>query len=494
MNYTDIMNKSTNNRFIQLALLSAFFLLNITTNTFAATSTDSISNNKNTEQDSHSASFQTVSSNIGNVIDEIEWVIGDEVILKSDIEKQILQLKFENQDIEGDPYCTVPEELAVRKLFLNQAALDSVEANENQVNMQVEQRMNSVIAQIGSEEKVAEYFGKPINELKESLKTQAREQMMIQQVQSSIIGKNKATPSAVRKYWTKDKGDDELPEVPTQVEVELISIEPKITTKELEDIKAKLRDYKNRVENQGTSFSMLATLYSDDIASARNGGELGFMGKGQLVPEYANELFSMKSKDKLSKIVRTDYGFHLIQFIERKADKINSRHILIKPKPSIEAQQKTKNLMDSITNLLREGKITMQDAVDRYSTDKETKQNGGLMENQRDGSSKFEYQALPSEISRRIYNMNIGEISDPFFMENSNGHTVCAIVKLKSKTEQHTANLEQDYQLIKTYVENKFSQETLEKWIRERQSEIYTRINSSLKGCTWRYPGWNFSE
>ena len=431
---------------------------------------------------------------LGDVIDEVIWIVGDDAILRSDVEKSILQMKFERSEVDGDPYCVIPEQLAVRKLFMHQAELDSVEANENNINMQVDQRMNEVIAQIGSEEKVAEYYGKSIKVLKEELREQAREQMKVQQVQHSIVSSNKITPSDVRKYWEKEAAEAELPIVPTKVEIELLAIEPRMSIKEVEDLKSKLREYKNRVENEDASFSMLATLYSDDMGSARNGGELGFMGKGQLVPEFANELFAMSDPKRLSRIVESEYGFHLIQFIERRGDKINCRHILLKPKISIEAKQKTKEKLDSIVTLLRTNKMTMEEAVAKYSTDKDTRNNAGLMENMKDGSSKFEYQALPADISRVAYNMNVGEFSEPFFMENSKGHQVCAVIRLKSKTEQHRASLEQDYQMMKAIVQEKKNQTTLENWIKKKQSETYTRISSDLKGCDWKYGNWNFSD
>ena len=431
---------------------------------------------------------------LGDVIDEVIWVIGDDAILRSDVEKSILQMKFDHADVDGDPYCIIPEQLAVKKLFLHQAELDSVEANENNINMQVDQRMNEVIAQIGSEEKVSEYYGKSIKVLKEELREQAREQTKVQQVQHTIVSSNKTTPSDVRKYWEKEAAEAELPIVPTKVEIELLAIEPRMSLKEVEEQKNKLREYKNRVENEGASFSMLATLYSDDMGSARNGGELGFMGKGQLVPEFANELFSMSDPKRLSRIVESEYGFHLIQFIERRGDKINCRHILLKPKISIEEKQKTKSVLDSVVVMLRTNKMTMEEAVAKYSTDKDTRNNAGLMENSRDGSSKFEYQALPADISRVAYTMNVGEYSEPFFMENSKGHQVCAIIRLKSRTEQHRANLEQDYQMMKGIVQEKKNQKSLEEWIKKKQGETYTRISSDLKGCDWKYNNWNFSD
>ena len=249
------------------------------------------------------------------VIDEVIWVVGDEAILRSDVEKQILQMKYERVDIEGDPYCVVPEQMAVRKLFMHQAKLDSVEANESTITMQVEGRISELISQIGSQQKLEEYFGKPLRELKEDLRVQAREQMIIQQVQQNIVGEQKITPSDVNKFFSQNKETIDMPIVPTKIEVQIIEVEPPYSQKEIEEIKEKLRGFKSRVESGEVSFSMLATLYSDDMGSARMGGELGFMGKGQLVSAFANELFSMSEPGKISRVVESEFGFHIIQWV-----------------------------------------------------------------------------------------------------------------------------------------------------------------------------------
>ncbi len=435
------------------------------------------------------SSNQMITPDNAVVLDEILWVVGDEAILRSDVEKNIQQAKIERVPLEGDPYCTVPEQLAVRKLFLHQATLDSVQANESNVNLQVEARISEVVAQIGSEEKVAQYFGKTISRLREDLREQAREQMIVSQVQRSIIGDAKATPSEVRKYWSKaDAGD--FPLVPTKVEVQIITLAPTPDAKQIADIKSRLRGYKQRVDSAGESFAMLATLYSDDQGSAVNGGELGFMGRGQLIKPFADELFSLSRPGKISRVIETEYGYHIIQLIERRGDKANCRHILLQVKPSLDQQQKLFSKLDSIATDIRNGKISFADAAMRYSSDKDTKLAGGTMENPRDLTSRFEYQHLPSDVARQIYSMQVGEISKPFSYTNANGQKVCAIVRLANRFPEHTATLAEDYPQLKQIVQDQRGEKTLQDWIEKKISQTYVLISPSLKGCDFHYKSW----
>jgi len=424
-----------------------------------------------------------------NVIDEVVWVVGDEAILKSDVEKQIQQMKYEKADISGDPHCVIPEQLAIRKLFLHQAKSDSLTANEGTVTQQVNQRVSEMISQIGSQEKLEEYFGKNIKQINEELQNQAREQMLIQQVQQKLVGTLKITPFEVRKAYSKMKGD-EIPLIPDKVEVQILTIAPGYDPKQIVEIKAKLRDFKQRVESGDASFSMLATLYSDDIASAKMGGELGFMGKAQLVPEFAAEAFSLTDPKKVSHIIQTEYGFHIIQLIERRGDKVNCRHILLKPKVQVAEKLRATNKLDSICNLIHAGKITFENAVLLFSDDKDTRMSGGLMNNAQDGTSKFEYQTLPSEISKIANTLTVGTVSEPFTMVNESGSEVCAVIKIKSKTDQHKANIEEDYQQLKAYVQNKKNSEIINEWIKNKQKETYVYIDPNWKKCEFQYPNW----
>ncbi len=425
-----------------------------------------------------------------NLIDGIVWVVGDDAILRSEVEEYKLRAQYEGTPIQGDPYCVIPEQLAIQKLFLHQAQLDSITANESTVNNQVENRINYFISQIGSKEKMEEYFGKSTTELRQDLREMIRNQMIIQQMQQKLISNINVTPAEVRRFYNQ-LPEDSIPMVPSQVELQIISYQPPIPQQEINRIKERLLDFTRRVNNSEADFSVLARLYSEDIESAKRGGELGFLGRGQLVPEFAEVAFNLQDPKKVSRIVETEFGFHIIQLIEKRGDRINCRHILLKPHISEEDKQKAFHTMDSIANLIRNEKMTFEQAVIYYSHDKNTAMNAGLMLNEKTGTSKFEYQDLPSEIAKIVYNMKVGEISDPFLMiDPKTNKEVVAIVKVKSKIENHKANLQDDYLLIKNYYENKKRDEFLRNWIAKKQKETYIRIDPAWQNCEFQYPGW----
>ena len=355
---------------------------------------------------------------------------------------------------------------------------------------QVESRLNYFIAQIGSKEKMEEYFHKNTTDLREELRDMIRNQQIINQMQQKLVGDIKSTPADVRRYF-KDLPKDSIPTVPAEVELQIISFEPPVPIEEINRIKEKLRDYTERVNSGTTDFSVLARLYSEDTESAKRGGELGFMGRGQLVPEFSQVAFNLTDPKKVSRIVQTEFGFHIIQLIEKRGDRINCRHILLKPRVSIEEKEKGIHNLDSIANLIRENKITFEQGVLAYSQDKNTAMNAGLMLNEKNNTSKFEYQDLPPEVAKAVYNMNVGEISKPFSMiSKTSNKEVVAVVKLKSKIENHTANLTDDYQMLKTFFEAKKKQEFLNNWIIKKQKETYISIDPAWQNCTFQYPGW----
>ena len=423
-----------------------------------------------------------------NVIDEVIWIVGDDAILKSDVENEILRAEYEGIDIEN-PYCIIPEQIAIQRLFVHQAKLDSITANEGTVAMQVEHRINYFISQIGSREKLEEYFGKTLTQIREESMEQVREQMLVQQVQQKIVGEQKVSPAEVRKFYNS-LPEDEIPIVPTKVEVQIITFEPKATQKEIDDIKDKLRGFKERIEKGDAEFSMLARLYSEDMESAKNGGELGFMGRAQLVPEFSEVAFGLIDNQKVSRIVETEFGYHIIQLIERRGDRVNARHILLKPRVSFVEKNAALNRIDSLANVLREGKITFEQAALLHSQDKNTRANGGVMVNPNDGTSKFELQDLPSEVARAVNNLNVNEISKPFTMRNSSDKEVWAIVKLRYRMKEHRANPTDDYQELKEHLLEKKNEEAIHAWIAKKQTETYIRIDERYRNCEFRYPNW----
>ena len=415
-----------------------------------------------------------------NVIDEVVWVVGDEAILKSDVESERLNAQYEGRKFDGDPYCIIPEQLAVQKLFLHQAAIDSIEVSEQEVIGQVERRTNWLIEQVGgSKEKLEEYYNKTSTQIREMLRENIRDGLTVQKMQQHIVGEIKITPAEVRRYF-KDLPQDSIPFVPTQVEVQIVTLEPKIPLEEVERVKKTLRDYTDGINSGKMSFATYARFYSEDPGTARRGGELGFMGKGELVPEYANVAFNLQDPNKVSKIVETEFGFHIIQLIEKRGDRINTRHILLKPKVEEKDLEAALVRLDSIADDIRNQKFTFDDAATYISQDKDTKNNHGLMANKNTGTARFEMQDLAQvsqEVAKMVENMNVGEISRAFTMINDKGKEVCAIVKLKSRINGHKATISEDYQRLKAIVMEKRSEDKLEKWIKEKQKHTYLRIN-----------------
>lgn len=429
-----------------------------------------------------------------NVIDEIVWVVGDDAILRSDIETQRLFMQNEGERLDGDPYCVIPERMAIQKLYLNQAKLDSVEVNESQVIQTVDRWINFAINQIGTKEKLEEYFNKKVSQIREERKEMEKEQQTVMQMQRQLVGDVKLTPSEIRKYYSQ-LSKDSLPTVPLTVEVQVITLEPKIPFEETDAIKARLRDFTEQINSGKMEFSTLARLYSEDPASAAHGGEMEFMGKGQLLPEFANVAFNLNDPKRVSQIVQTEYGFHIIQLIEKRGDRIKCRHILLKPKVSEKELVDATIRLDSLYSDLKADKFSFEEAATFVSYDKDTRNNKGLMVNTKteganNGTPKFTMEELPQEIGKVVYSMNVGEISKPFTMLTDKQREVVAIVKLKARVEQHKANLSDDFQALKGIVEAKKREELLKDWITKKQKTTYVRISDGWQNCDFQYPGW----
>lgn len=421
-----------------------------------------------------------------NVAEEVAWVVGDEPIFKSEIEEQYMQLQYERTPLTGNPYCVIPERIAIDKLFLHQAKIDSVEVSESMIIQQAERRINYFINNLGSKEKVEEYFRKPLPELREQTINMVRDQATIQEVQSKLTKDVKPTPADVRKYFNS-LPKDSLPYIPLQVEVKIITLNPVIPQQEIDEVKARLRDYTNKVNNGESEFSTLAILYSEDGSSVY-GGEIGFMGKTDLFPEYANVAFNLNDTKKVSKIVETDAGFHIIQLIEKRGDRVNTRHILLRPKVSDKDLTNAINQLDSIREKIIDKKISFDEAAFYVSQDKDTKLNKGIMTNEKTMSSKFEMSELNPEIGKLVDKMEVGDISKAFVMMNpkTNRETV-AIVQLTRRIEGHKADLAEDYQTVKSMYENSKKQQIIADWIKNKQKNTYVRIEEGWRDCEFQY-------
>ena len=436
----------------------------------------------------------TDSVSIGTVIDEVIWVVGDEAILKSDVEVLRMQAAMEGVKWSGDPDCTIPEQIAVQKLFKHQAIIDSIEVTDADVAQEVEQQINYWLEMVdGSRERLEEYKHQSLSQIRNDLREEMKDRQMVQQMKRKLVEDISVTPAEVRRYF-KDMPQDSIPFVPTEVEVQIIQQTPLITPEELNRVKDELRDYTDRVNKGDASFQTLARLYSEDPGTARRGGELGLTGRGTLDPAFATVAFNLTDPKKVSKIVESEFGFHIIQLIEKRGDKVNVRHILRKPVVSDEEIEKAIIRLDSIADDIREGKFTFEDAAPMLSDDKDTRFSKGLMSTSMlqtgQTSSKFRMQDLPPEIAKAVDTLQVGEISRAFKMINQRGKTVCVIAKLKNRIDGHKATVTEDFQVLKEVVLQKRQNDCIHQWVVDKIKNTYTRLNDNYRDCEFEYEGW----
>lgn len=434
---------------------------------------------------------RVANDSIQSIVDEVIWVVGDEAILKSDVEAMRLQAQQEGIRWNGDPDCVIPEQIAVQKLYLNQAAIDSIEVTEAEITQGIEQQIEYMVSVIGSREKLEEYHKKTMSQIRAELRESYRDRQMVQEMQRHLVKDITVTPADVRRYFA-DLPQDSIPFVPTEVEVQIITQTPRVSQEEINRVKEELRDYTDRMNRGETTFQTLARMYSEDPGTARRGGELGYTGRGTLDQAFANVAFNLTDSKKISKIVESEFGFHIIQLIDKRGDKVNVRHILRKPVVSQEAIDQSLVRLDSIRADIVEGKFPFEMGASLISDDKDTRNNNGLMANvtQSGRTSRFQLQDLPPEVARAVDSLKVGEISAPFQMINDRGKTVCVIAKLKNRTEGHKATITEDFQVMKDVVLDKRRQEKLHDWVVDKIKSTYTRVNDRYKDCKFEYQGW----
>ena len=413
------------------------------------------------------------SVSIGTVIDEVIWVVGDEAILRSDVETMRMQAAMEGVKWSGNPDCIIPEQIAVQKLFKHQAIIDSIEVTDAEVAQEVEQQISYWLDMVdGSRERLEEYKHQPLSQIRNDLRDEMKDRQMVQKMKRKLIEDISVTPAEVRRYF-RDMPQDSM---------------------ELNRVKDELRDYTDRVNKGEATFQTLARLYSEDPGTARRGGELGLVGRGTLDPAFATVAFNLTDPKKISKIVESEFGFHIIQLIEKRGEKVNVRHILRKPVVSEEAIEKTLGRLDSIADDLRAGKFTFEDAAPMLSDDKDTRLSKGLMSTSMmqtgHTSSRFRMQDLPPEIAKVVDTLQVGQISKSFQMINQRGKTVCVIAKLKSRIEGHKATITEDFQVLKDVVQNKRQEDRIHQWVVNKIKNVYTRLNDEFKDCQFEFEGW----
>ncbi len=429
-----------------------------------------------------------------NVADEVVWLVGDEPILRSDIEFQKLRLLSEGHRIDGNPDCFIPEQIAVQKLFLNQAKIDSITVSDQNVNRFVDAWVENAIAQVGSKEKLEEYFNKKLSQIREDERREARNGEIVRSMRAKITQNVQITPSEIRTFYST-LPQDSLPFIPRTVEVQKIAIKPKVDLAEIDRIKGRLREFVEDINSGKREFTSLARLYSEDKKTALQGGEYGFVGRAALEKDFATVVFNLTDPKRASQIVKTEEGYHIVQLIEKRGDMVNFRHILLRPQANNKALEEATLRLDSIQKLIVEEKLTFAQAAELYSEDKDTYNSGGLMTNRNnesdfEGSAAFRYEDLPQDISKEIYSLKEGEVSKPFIYKHSNGVEEVVIVRLKEIHEEHRANLNSDYRVIKNLALNKKREEEIENWIRRKQKETPISISDNYENCDFRYPGW----
>ncbi|SET89127.1 periplasmic chaperone for outer membrane proteins SurA [Draconibacterium orientale] len=422
------------------------------------------------------------------VIDQIVAVVGGNVILKSDIETMNINQQAQGITSEGDMKCEILEDFLINKLLVAEAELDTlITVTPSQVNQQMDAQLQMYMQHFGTESAVETYFGKSIASIKADMQEAIREQILSQQMRSKIVENVTVTPSEVR-YNYRNLSKDEIPTIPTQYEYAQITVEPKIELEEENRVKAKLREIKKRIEN-GSSFAAMAVIYSEG-PSAKDGGVIGYSGRAQLDPAYATAAFNLKD-DKVSNVVKSAFGYHIIQLVDKQGGKVNTRHILMKPKVSVDAKEEAYERLDSLANLIRKDEIAFDQAAQMFSYDKNTRNNGGIAINANTMSSKFSIEEVDPDVSKIITKMNINEISEPFeTIDTKNQQQVYKIIKLLKKIDSHKANLQDDYQTLAELYLAKKKEQVLEEWIAERQSQTYIRIDRTYANCNFNFDNW----
>lgn len=422
-----------------------------------------------------------------NVIDQVVAIVGGERILLSDIEQEVLRMKMQGALTGDNDRCQLLEQMLTHKLLVNQSKIDSIEVNIASIESEIDRRLKYFINQIGSEKALENYFNKPMYEIKDDLREVIEEQQLSQQMRQKIIDKVKITPSEVKSFY-KNTPTDSLPKIPEQYELQQILIFPPSSAEAKFQVKEKLLEIRERIL-KGERFSTLAVAYSEDRASAIRGGELGFRSRDELVKAFADVAFGLK-EGQVSQIVETEYGFHIIQMIESKGDKVNVRHILMKPQFSSDMTAQAIAKLDSIATLIKSDSIKFEHAAMRFSEDKKSNLNGGLVINLYTNTSLFEKEHLQPSDFYVIRDLKVGEMSAPFESRDEHANVVFKIVKIKRIVKAHTANIKDDYDVIQGLAKQSMESDILKEWIEKKQRVTFIRIEPSFKSCKFESKGW----
>ncbi len=432
--------------------------------------------------------FLTVSTSFSQeVVDKVVAVVGGDMILNSDIEQEVMRLKMQGELPEGDVKCTILEQLLVQKLLLHQSRIDSIQPNEVSIENEVERRLRYFTNQIGSEKALENYFHKSLYEIRSDLRDVIREQHLTQQMRQKVVDEIAVTPSEVKAFY-KTIPTDSLPMIPEQYELQQIAIYPPSSAQAKFRVKEKLLELRSRIL-KGERFSSLAVAYSEDLGSAKRGGELGFRTREEYVKSFADAAFNL-ADGQVSQIVESEYGFHIIQMIEKRNNQVNVRHILLKPQFSSDMIVEAKNKLDSIASLIKSDSLTFEHACLRFSEDKKSRLNGGLVVNSEDNTKYFQKEQIQPSDYYIIKKLTAGVISEPFESRDEHANVIFKIVKVKRIVPSHKANLTDDYDVIQRMTKQGREYEIFMKWIKEKQLITYIKIDSEYKRCKFTSEGW----
>jgi peptidyl-prolyl cis-trans isomerase SurA len=420
-------------------------------------------------------------------IDRVIAVVGGNISLQSELETQYLQMLASGYEPDDDTRCVLFEELLYANLLLHRAKVDSLEVTDAEVEDELSRRLDYFISQLGSQEKLEEYYEKSILEIKDEFRELIKEQLLSQRMQTQITGDIKVTPAETRAFFNRIPKDS-LPYVNTELELGRIMRRPEITKQQRADAKAKANELRDRVLG-GESFRALAILYSEDPGSSKNGGDLGFFERGMMVPEFDAVAFRLK-EDSVSPVFETSFGFHFMEMLERRGEQINVRHILIRPKTSPEDLEKARVFLDSIRELIVADKMKFSEAAEKFSDDEESKINGGMMFNPMTGAPYFDMDQLGSIDQRLVFtieNMKPGDISEAVKSQSPDGKESYNLYYLKSRTEPHIANMKDDYQRIQQAALAEKKNKVVEDWINSKAAETYIRIDEAFMDCPFTH-------
>jgi peptidyl-prolyl cis-trans isomerase SurA len=434
--------------------------------------------------------FIPVVINAQKLVESVAAIVGNEVIYLSDVENTIADVRRSgNKSPIDELRCNVFHELLISKLFLDQARIDSIIVTDDAVDGELNMRMNDAIRRAGSEEALVAYFKKSMLEIRRDIKKTMLEQEIVREVQSSIAKNVTVTPNALKKYFSSIPKDS-LPVLPAKYELSIIQVDPPSNEDNKAEARQKLLDIRSQIL-AGKSFNVEAIMYSEDPGSAKNGGEIGYLTRGELEKEYADVAFSL-TKNTVSRIVETKVGFHIIQLIDRKGEMVNTRHILIRSKVKPDQEARAISKLDSLANLIRKDSIKFADAALRFSTHKDSRINGGKLVsvNPSERITWFTLEELNKDMYMKIRDMKVGEISDPFMTTDETNNTVFRIVKIDNELPAHTANLKDDYQNLFNAALNNERNKVYDKWVKEKILITYIKISEEFRSCAFLQPEW----